>query len=109
MWRRITISDDASYVLNLCQNTQGHRFCVATEAGVSPPDMVFQTRPITGAVLRTLSTNGAGLHFKLATGQGFLFGAHGEWFTEQEHADRRERGWGAVRWVTGQPPKLPPK
>jgi len=40
MWKRIPISDDKRYVLNLCQNAKGHRHCVVTEAGTPAPDMV---------------------------------------------------------------------
>jgi hypothetical protein len=70
--------------------------------------VVFQTRPIEGAVFRALSDDGALLLFEHATGQSFFFGAHGEWLTvaeEEALADDRE----LVPWVTSQPPTFPPK
>lgn len=109
MWRRIPLSDDKSYVLSLVQEDKGHRYCVAHEVGVIPPGMVFQTCPIPGAQMRNIRAGGVALRFKLATGQDFVFGAHGEWFTEQERADMREREWSSVRWITGTEPSLPPK
>jgi hypothetical protein len=110
MWRNITIAKDKTYVLNLVQDERRHRFCTATEVGTAPPGMVFQTRPIRGSELLGLRSDGAlRIRFKLATGQDFVFGAHGEWFTKQERADMRERGWEHIRWVTGEQPALPPK
>jgi hypothetical protein len=110
MWRGITIEDDKAYVVSLVQDERQRRFSTATEEGVVPPGVVFQTRPIRGSELRELQTDSAlRIRFKLATGQNFEFGAHGEWFTEQERADMRERGWEHVRWVTGHQPSLPPK
>ena len=110
MWRRIEIADDKSYVLSLIQDAEGHRYCAASEVDAVPPGAVFQIQPIVGSALRKIRSYGAlRIRFKASTGQDFEFGAHGEWFTEQERADMHERGWEHIRWVTGRQPSLPPK
>lgn len=110
MWRSITIEDDKSYVLSLVQDERDRRFCTASEAGTIVPGMVFQTRPVSGAELKKLRSDGAlRLRFKQVAGHDFMFGAHGEWFTEQERADMDNSGWDQIRWVTGRRPSLPPK
>lgn len=107
MWKRIQTSDNQRYVLNLCQNAEGHRYCVVTEAGSSAPDMIRQTMAISPDLIR----RGAFREIEqipLTDGSYFLFGPHGEWFTAAEEealADDHE----IVPWVTSVPPTLAPK
>jgi hypothetical protein len=110
MWWRKEVADNKKYVLSLVQDEEGHRYCAASEVGACPAGAVFQTKPIVGSALRKIRGYGAlRIRFKASAGLDFDFGAHGEWFTEQERADIHERGWDHVRWVTGQRPALPPK
>jgi hypothetical protein len=107
MWKRIPVSDDKRYVLNLCQNATGHRHCVVTEAGSSAPDVVRQTVEISADLIRRYAIREIE-QVTLTDGGYFVFGPNGEWFTiaeEEALADDHE----TVPWVTPVAPTLPPK
>ncbi len=106
MWKRIPVSDDKRYVLNLCQNAKGHRYCVVTEAGSSASDMIRQTVEISPDLIRRYATREI-QQLALSDGGHFVFGPHGEWFTTAEEealADDHD----SVPWITPAP-TLPPK
>lgn len=107
MWKRISVSDDKQYVLNLCQNAMRHRFCVVTEAGSVAPDMVRQVTEISSDLIRRHAYEEI-VKLPLSDGSHFVFGPHGEWFTTAEEealADDQED----VPWITDVAPTPPPK
>jgi hypothetical protein len=107
MWKRIPISDEKRYVLSLCQNARGHRYCAVTEAGTSAPDMVLQTTEIPADLVRRYAVQEIE-RLGLADGGRFVFGPHGEWFTLAEN-EALAGDWDSVPWITKRPPALPPK
>jgi hypothetical protein len=107
MWRRIPVSYDKQYVLNLCQDAKGYRFCVVTEAGSTAPDMVRQVTEISSDLIRRYAVHELE-KLPLSDGSHFVFGPHGEWFTiaeEEALADDQDD----VPWITSVAPTLPPK
>ncbi len=109
MWKQVPISDDKRYVLNLCQSADRRRFCVVTEIGVQAPDMVLQTEEVSPATLRSYAFQEIEGRTRTTDGQVFVFGAHGEWFTEIEAERLRDTNHDSIPWVTSIPPRLPPK
>lgn len=88
-WQRIHITNDRYYVVSFCRDARGHRFCAASEVGTLLPEMVFQTRPVSGKVMRALlAARGTETmwHFRLATGQFVVVAANGEWCFEEDRA-----------------------
>ena len=110
MWKRIAISDDRRYILNLCQSEDGTRYCVVSEAGGEVPDVVFRTEEIAPALLRSYATRQIEERGVLTNGERFVFGPHGEWFTIPEvEALMDPYARNPVPWATDKPPTLPPK
>lgn len=107
MWKRISISDDKRYVLNLCQNGKGHRYCVVTEVGVSAPDVIRQTVEIHPELVRKVALEEV-TKVPLTDGTHFVFGPHGEWFTTAE-AEALADDHPVVPWITAKPPLLAAK
>ena len=58
MWRRICIEGGKTYVLNLCQDGRGRRFCAASVVGTVPVGMVYQSQPISGELMHDLRASG---------------------------------------------------
>lgn len=107
MWKIFQVEDSKRYVLNLCQNVKGHRYCAVTESGSSAPDMVRQTVEVPPELIRRRAFREIE-QLTLRDGDRFVFGPHGEWFTTAE-AEALAEDHDLVPWITRVAPTLPPK
>lgn len=110
MWQRLRVNPDKTYVLQLCQNSKRVRYFTARELNEpSHPDMVLETMPVPAELIAKYDFEQL-RSVRLANGEMFSFGPHGEWFTQAEStAMRARRGWDSIPWHNGVEPQLPPK
>lgn len=107
MWKPIELEEGRSYCLALCQDQQNKRYCCITEAGAEAPHELRRTTVIPNDLLRARASRQISESYLLTTGQSFVFGPHGEWFTQEEIEAINKEDFLSVPWVSGAAPELP--
>ncbi|MCG8002187.1 MAG: hypothetical protein N0C81_20730 [Candidatus Thiodiazotropha lotti] len=101
------IDPDKEYILQLCQNDEGRRYCVFRESEeVKSEFCVSESPPVPHEILKSKNIN------ELCDFCNVVFGGHGEWYTEAESESMRNYDLGkakVVQWSTEQAPCFAPK
>jgi hypothetical protein len=109
VWRRIQGISGSRYVLQPCQGSDRVRYVRPREAesGEPDPNRLAETEPFPGEWV-TAYDFASIRSVRLASGERFALGPHGEWFTEFKLAAMRAGPWDRVPWLGGTEPRLPP-
>lgn len=112
-WNVFGLSPEKTYVVELCQEPNGHRFTMYREIPCGTPNAhaVFETDSAKGSAFIEWGYYSYAKHLKLSNGEAFGFEAHGIWLTSSEI----EYLFGTPSaklvvppWVNGLAPNLPP-
>ncbi len=112
MWARNDIESGRQYKLLLCQRDDGTRYYLLLEADstTDPLDAVLCTSVVPNELLTRRDFIGIAEAVRLTDGSRFVVDAHGVWYTELEATELSSGiAFDDVDWVTGTPPRLPPK
>lgn len=113
-WNVLGLDTDKDYVVELCQQQDGRRYIRHRQypSGSTDPFAVLETTPAPAKAFLAWGVEGYAKHLKLRNGQDFGFDAHGVWLTDSEQQYMATgQSWSNQNapWVSGIPPKLPPR
>lgn len=115
-WNRFGLNAKRTYVVELCQESSGHRYTRYRDVdeGECDPNAVLATEPETGQQFIDWGYYEYAKHLRLTNGERFAFDAHGIWLTYAEiegmrdPENRRLKGDQSF-WFNGIAPLFPPK